>query len=399
MSILSSAAEIVTDGKRWDQNPFLAIGITPKILQAGLTDEDLFAICQKIARSRLAEAHPDRSNEENEEQRVFSTAFGFLKNPTTFDIALKELRDIASGELHELSRLKRDLARLKQEQENAYEHAASISAESAKIRARTEPVEAFLMAYLRASALRIEKRKPIDWAIPGAEVHGTSQKIRYAMLWAHPNTSAHPSARHLENFIGNLLDRAKKEGGFPWDVVGTTKPRTVHEHDFKSNVSTIITLEQHRKLEAQYPHALLDLRYMSEAMRVKTTTANRAVHAADIICGMRASSITPDRVMLVSTTGGSFTRYLILGSLQPPNNPHDMPVTRFGSAGFPELPWESAILGNKLVPVLYPGWLLVGMKVKEITTRAPLEHKPTVGLFRSMQPDPLVVLGSILSIE
>ncbi len=387
MSILSSAAMASIEVKRWDQNPLLAIGLTPCILRAGFSDDDLFAICQKQARKQLVEAHPDRTNEENEEQRIFSTAFGFLKDRTSFDLALYELRRIAATEEREVVRIKREARHLRETQEAALKQAELVSQESVKLKARIDPLERFLKSLMRVQALQVVRTRPEDWAPPSLIT-----KVTYTYLWGHSTTSAARNAVSIENLLTELHERALKEGGFPWGLVGENKPRAIYGRVFGTHA---VSGDAAHALTEAYPASLLKLKDLCESIRLKSNQRTR-VHTDEAACGMRTSAMTPDGILHMRT-GGKSSHYRIFGSVKLPSSVHGYPTVKFGDSGLIEIPWETAI--RWMSPVLAPDSLLIGMRVKEVKGRDALNQKPTAEMFQNMQQHPLTVLGSILAIE
>jgi hypothetical protein len=69
------------------------IGLTPAILDLGLTHDELYEHCTKIARALFACVHPDRHNgTQRPEALHFSEAFDLLKDRQVFHAALTEFR-------------------------------------------------------------------------------------------------------------------------------------------------------------------------------------------------------------------------------------------------------------------------------------------------------------------
>ena len=46
--------------KTWEENPLVTIGLSPTILDLGLSRDDLYDHCRRIARDLLRRVHPDR---------------------------------------------------------------------------------------------------------------------------------------------------------------------------------------------------------------------------------------------------------------------------------------------------------------------------------------------------
>jgi hypothetical protein len=75
------------------KNPLTMIGLTPAILDLGLTNDELYEHCTKIARALFACVHPDRHHgTQRPEALHFSEAFDLLKDRHVFHAALTEFR-------------------------------------------------------------------------------------------------------------------------------------------------------------------------------------------------------------------------------------------------------------------------------------------------------------------
>jgi hypothetical protein len=75
------------------KNPLTMIGLTPAILGLGLTHEELYEYCTRIARALFACVHPDRHNgTQRPEALHFSEAFDLLKDRKVFHAAIKEFQ-------------------------------------------------------------------------------------------------------------------------------------------------------------------------------------------------------------------------------------------------------------------------------------------------------------------
>src|SRR4029453_15884499 len=69
------------------------IGLTPAILGLGLTHDELYEFCTRIARALFACVHPDRHNgTQRPEALDFSEAFDLLKDRKVFNAAIKEFQ-------------------------------------------------------------------------------------------------------------------------------------------------------------------------------------------------------------------------------------------------------------------------------------------------------------------
>ena len=76
------------------KNPLTMIGLTPAILGLGLTPEELYEYCTRIARALFACVHPDRHNgTQRPEALHFSEAFDRLKDRKVFNAAITEFQE------------------------------------------------------------------------------------------------------------------------------------------------------------------------------------------------------------------------------------------------------------------------------------------------------------------
>src|ERR1043166_1723573 len=70
------------------------IGLTPAILGLGLTYDELYEYCTRIARSLFACVHPDRHHgTQRPEALHYSEAFDLLKDRQVFHAAIKEFQE------------------------------------------------------------------------------------------------------------------------------------------------------------------------------------------------------------------------------------------------------------------------------------------------------------------
>jgi hypothetical protein len=76
------------------KNPLTMIGLTPAILGLGLTQEELYEYCTRIARTLFACVHPDRHNgTQRPEALHFSEAFDLLKDRQVFHASITEFQE------------------------------------------------------------------------------------------------------------------------------------------------------------------------------------------------------------------------------------------------------------------------------------------------------------------
>jgi hypothetical protein len=101
---MSSFAEdlrrsLVADLGYGGENPLVTIGLTPQILELGLTNEELHDICKGFARSLFVKFHEDRGDttpRARELQDRFSSAFSVIKDEEQFVFALQAFRRMHS---------------------------------------------------------------------------------------------------------------------------------------------------------------------------------------------------------------------------------------------------------------------------------------------------------------
>jgi len=75
------------------KNPLTMIGLTPAILGLGLTQDELYEYCTRIARALFACVHPDRNHgTQRPEALHFSEAFDLLKDRQVFHAAIAEFQ-------------------------------------------------------------------------------------------------------------------------------------------------------------------------------------------------------------------------------------------------------------------------------------------------------------------
>jgi len=75
------------------KNPLTMIGLTPAILGLGLTEDELYEHCTRIARALFACVHPDRHHGiQRPEALHFSEAFALLKDREVFHATLREFQ-------------------------------------------------------------------------------------------------------------------------------------------------------------------------------------------------------------------------------------------------------------------------------------------------------------------
>jgi len=95
MSLLSRTLRRQLTGQFPQGNPLAIIGVSPQILELGLTDDELFDyITKDIARRLVMRFHPDRIADNRPDiellQRKYAEAYELLQDRETFDKALAE---------------------------------------------------------------------------------------------------------------------------------------------------------------------------------------------------------------------------------------------------------------------------------------------------------------------
>ena len=142
------------------KNPLTMIGLTPAILGLGLTHEELYEYCTRIARALFACVHPDRHNgTQRPEALHFSEAFDLLKDRQVFNAAIAEFqgqrREDASHTTHR-SQAEETLRLRFQELQRRN---AVLMGEERKLRERVQHLEK-VNAILRQSVQQYEASHP-----------------------------------------------------------------------------------------------------------------------------------------------------------------------------------------------------------------------------------------------
>src|SRR3989344_1060393 len=92
------------------ENPLEVIGLSTGILNLGLSDDDLYDHCRKVARSLVVRFHPDRAGTDpvvTEQQRRYAKAFEELDDRGRFDSCLQNFKQNRSFERTEVTSMKR----------------------------------------------------------------------------------------------------------------------------------------------------------------------------------------------------------------------------------------------------------------------------------------------------
>lgn len=106
--------------KPWNQNPFVAIGLSPAILNLNLNDKQLFKIVHSYARQLVAAIHPDNNDKAdnlatNDAITRIMVAFNWLDNERTFFSALDEFKTLKSLEKDEINQMQIALTNAREE--------------------------------------------------------------------------------------------------------------------------------------------------------------------------------------------------------------------------------------------------------------------------------------------
>jgi len=132
------------------------IGLTPAILGLGLTHDELYEYCTRIARALFAYVHPDRHNGQHRPEALhFSEAFDLLKDRQIFNAAIKEFqRQRRYGSSHVPPR-SREEETLRLRFQELQRRNAVLMGEERKLRERVQHLEK-VNAILRQSVQQYE---------------------------------------------------------------------------------------------------------------------------------------------------------------------------------------------------------------------------------------------------
>lgn len=396
MVSLQSVVAALSDSKRWDQNPLLAIGLKPAFADGEIDPDILFDFCLKLARAQVAAVHPDRTGTESDEHKDLSAAFEHLKDRSAFTGALAELRTMAASERDKISQLEREIRFLKESRREALEQAEKVSRESALLQSQAFPNQQFLRALLQVAGMKVRLRKGHSvWAKPGAGAdYGLEQQLVYTNLWAHGAPTEGRQLASVTEFVKKLHTRARKESRFPWEVISRTRPRETYARVLSDHAH--LTQATRDRLEGPYQDSLAEFLAICERMDLKRRLPSEKIKAEQIVCGMRVSKVSPDGTLYISM-GGEMPAYRVIGSIDAANSKVITAFEGFGNAGFIEVPWETAV--RHVSPLLIPGWFIVGMPLREVQSESTLQRKPTVEVLSNMTPHKMLLLGRILAIE
>ena len=138
------------------KNPLTMIGLTPAILGLGLTQDELYEYCTRIARTLFACVNPDRHNgTQRPEALHFSEAFALLKDRQVFDAAIKAFQgQRRQGSAH-TTRRSREEETLRLRFQELQRRNAVLMGEARKLRERVQHLEK-VNAILRQSVQKYE---------------------------------------------------------------------------------------------------------------------------------------------------------------------------------------------------------------------------------------------------
>ncbi len=138
------------------KNPLTMIGLTPAILSLGLTHEELYEYCTRIARALFACVHPDRHHgTQRPEALRFSEAFDLLKDRQVFHEAITEFQGQRRQGSAQTTRRSHEEATLRLRFQELQRRNAVLMGEARKLRDRVHHLEK-VNAILRQSVQQYE---------------------------------------------------------------------------------------------------------------------------------------------------------------------------------------------------------------------------------------------------
>src|SRR5262245_24799952 len=118
------------------------IGLTPVILRLGLTPDELYEYCTRIARALFACVHPDRHHgTQRPEALHFSEAFDLLKDRQVFNAAITEFQGQRHQESAHIPRRSTEEETLRLRFQELQRRNAMLMAEKRKLRERVQHLE------------------------------------------------------------------------------------------------------------------------------------------------------------------------------------------------------------------------------------------------------------------
>lgn len=113
--------EIASDA---GENPLGLLGLSPEVLSLNLSEDELYSVCRRFAKSLLAEVHEDRvfpTARTRYLQARFSGALMLLRDKAAFSRALVEFRGATSRTSSDRSRQKQEMVELRRMLDEAVE--------------------------------------------------------------------------------------------------------------------------------------------------------------------------------------------------------------------------------------------------------------------------------------
>src|SRR5262249_16503361 len=133
------------------------IGLTPAILGLGLTQDELYEYCSRIARVLFACVHPDRHHgQQRPEALHFAEAFELLKDRQVFDAAITEFQAQRHRGSARTTRQSTEAAALRLRFQELQRRNAKLMGEERKLRERVQYLEK-VNAILRQSVQQYEE--------------------------------------------------------------------------------------------------------------------------------------------------------------------------------------------------------------------------------------------------
>jgi hypothetical protein len=139
------------------KNPLTMIGLTPAILGLGLTQDELYAYCTRIARALFACIHPDRHNgKQRPEALHVSEAFDLLKDRQVFHAAITEFQVQRRQGSSQTTHRRKEEETLRLRFQELQRRNALLMGEERKLRERVQHLEK-VNAILRQSVQKYEE--------------------------------------------------------------------------------------------------------------------------------------------------------------------------------------------------------------------------------------------------
>lgn len=148
------------------KNPLTMIGLTPAILDLGLSQEELYEVCTRIARVLFACVHPDRHHgTQRPEALHFSEALALLKDRQVFHAALTELQGQRRQGAAQTTHRRKEEDTLRLRFQELQRRNSVLMREEKKLRARVQHLEQ-VTTILRQAVQQYEASPPPPRATP-----------------------------------------------------------------------------------------------------------------------------------------------------------------------------------------------------------------------------------------